>query len=208
MTLWALSLQSLQSSGPAQKAAQAARFHVSRPMEMPPPNSRDEVLKLLSDIHAREATYHNHKETSAWAAAAVYAAFVASTLTSSFSTFVSASPCWYAAYVFVLAAIAVRYISIQYRLCRWASACVAATDFVRMEIVSKPNVGFDPTDFGPVPLVGSNGSDLNTWLPKRLHAEVARVQQQGQGARGTLEVLAYLFVVAIAVGGLYRAWGG
>jgi hypothetical protein len=177
-------------------------------MEMPPPNSRDEVLKLLSDIHTREAAYHNHKEASAWAAAAVYAAFVASTLTSSFSTFISASPCLYVAYVLVLATIAVRYISVQYRLCRWASAYVAATDFVRMEIVSKPNVGFDPAEFGPVPLVGANGNDLNTWLPKRLHAEVARVQQQGQGARNTLEVLAYLFVVVIAVGGLYRAWGG
>src|SRR6266581_850312 len=176
-------------------------------METSMPDSRDEALKLLSDIHAREATYHNHKEASAWAAAAVYAALVASTFATAPGALASVSPCWYTAYALVLTAIIVRYISVQYRLCRWASAYVAASDFVRMEIVSRPSVQVDPTEFSPVPLVGANGNDLNTWMPKRLHAELPRVQQQGQGARGSLEVLAYLSISVFAVGALYRAWG-
>ena len=138
---------------------------------------------------------------------AAYAGFIASTLTGSSAASAFGSPCWYTAYVLVLAAIVFRFVSVQYRLCRWASAYVAATDFVRMEIVSKLTQ-LDPTDFSPVPLIGSNGNDLNTWLPKRLHAEIARVQQQGQGARKSLETLAYLFIAVFTIGALHRAWYG
>jgi hypothetical protein len=171
-----------------------------------PMNDRDEILKLLSDIHAREATYHNHKETSAWAAAAVYAAFIASTFMASGGNFVNASPCLYTAFVLVLTAITLRYVTVQYRLCRWASAYVAASDFVRMEIVSNPGP-LNRAEFKPVPLVGATGNDLNTWVPQRLHAELARVQQQGQGARSSLELLVYLFIAIVTTGALYRAWG-
>ena len=105
------------------------------------PDFRDEVLKLLSDIHAREVAYHNHKETSAWAGAALYAVLVASTV----QVFHSAHPpdpsfrWWYTGYVVVLANVAAGYLFHQFRLRRRASAYVAAADLVRMEIVSSPS---------------------------------------------------------------------
>lgn len=139
--------------------------------------ARDEVIKLLSDLQSHYATYHNHKETSAWVAFALYTGLFVHLIVSEkivmcrWETFI-------AVIVMVIAVIAIEcFLCKQLSLRREAAGYVAACIYLRAYYLSHPNKEIKAHNFVSPSLKGGEVSNKSTCC------YVKRNKRRGEGSR-------------------------
>ncbi|MEO7404281.1 MAG: hypothetical protein ABIU95_11490 [Burkholderiales bacterium] len=154
-------------------------------------NSRDEVLTLLGDAAAYWGTYHNHKETGAWAGLVVFVVLVA--LLDS------------VAGVLIVSAITLVYLYQQFSSRFVAANLAAACWLLRAEIVAKPATDIDLASYAP----STNAAQpfpAGHFMPSPVMAAAQRMAARPRGARIALEVVAYGLVIVVALVAVSDLW--
>jgi hypothetical protein len=164
------------------------------------PVTKEDFLKYLSDTATRESSYHNNKETIAWAAIVLYFLL----LTEVVKRFL---PWPYVATFLSLGAfVAVVYIlHYQYRLRKEAANVVGACYRLIAEYLPKDNESLQSVEFTVAPLEKEREKflkcDYRTTgqyayiLPNLLLDMMKKMNQVGHGPRIRLERGSYLLVI-------------
>ena len=169
------------------------------------PNSRDEVLKYLADLHSYYGKYHNHKEASAWAGLVLAVALLIQLVTAIDRGLARTCAMRAAAaimvVVFVLAVLA--YLLQQFSLLRRAADLAAASFALRSEIISNPLAPVDPARYA-LATPGGDAVQSSYVLPQEVLARADALGARGQGARRNLEAVAYVMLGIAGVFGVVR----
>src|SRR3990172_3873134 len=106
---------------------------------------RDEILKYLEEIRSHYANYHNHKETSAWAAVAVFMVFLAQIFRPLFQGEIDKIIEKGSVTVIIIALTIIIYIYLkkQFELRAVGAGVVAAAFYLKTELINKPNQSID-----------------------------------------------------------------
>jgi hypothetical protein len=176
------------------------------------PVTKEEFIKYLSDTASRETSYHNHKETIAWAAILLYFFLVVEVVKGICSRPALATGIIVGATIVVLCVL-----SIQYRLrkdaanligaCFWLIARYLPEDdavlqnldlsvspLQKEEKTKSPKCSYRPT--GHYPFV----------LPKVLLETMEKTIEIGHGPRIFLEWISYLLVIVSAIISVIIIW--
>ena len=162
--------------------------------------TKDDFLKYLSDTATRETSYHNHKETIAWAAILLYFVLMIEVVKSLRS--------WpYVATFFILGAfiVVVYVLHYQYRLRKESANLVGACYRLIVEYVLNDNESLEDVDFTMTPLqkerrkfpkfdYGLTGH-YPYILPNVLLDMVKKIDQAGHEPRIGFERGSYLLVI-------------
>jgi len=175
--------------------------------------TKDDFLKYLSDTATRETSYHNHKETIAWAAILLYFVLMIEVVKSLRS--------WpYVATFFILGAfIVVLYIlRYQFRLRKEAAKLIGACHRLIVEYLPKDDECLQNVDFTVTPLQKETKqfpkSDYGLTgqypyiLPNVLLDMVRKMDQVGREPRIGLEKGSYLLVTFGFIITLLIIWSG
>ncbi len=164
------------------------------------PVTKDDFLEYLSDTATRETSYHNHKETIAWAAILLYFVLMIEVVKSLRS--------WpYVATFFSLGAfiVVVYILHYQYRLRKEAANLIGACHRLIVEYLPKDDECLQNVDFTLAPLQKERKqflkSDYRTTgqypylLPNVLLDMMKKMNQVGHEPRIGLERGSYLLVI-------------
>jgi hypothetical protein len=162
--------------------------------------SKEDVLKYFADMRSHYAAYHNHKETSAWAAVAIYLVIViqiVGTVTANangLERFVGSVA------IFLLWASVSIYTSTQFRLRKDAAGYVAACQALSVEYLSSELEQIDEVLFRLIesPDAGHHSPHV---LPKIILDKAEQLKSVGQTMRHRLENTMY-FLSAIGLAGV------
>ncbi len=97
---------------------------------------KDNVLKYFSDLRAHYAAYHNHKETSAWVASALYLGGILQLAGSMATNALLVERVVRGSIILLLAFLGYKYISTQFKMRRDAANYVAACLVLSLEYLS------------------------------------------------------------------------
>ncbi len=164
------------------------------------PVTKDDFLKYLSDTATRETSYHNHKETIAWAAIVLYFVLMLEVVRRLLS--------WpYVATFLNLGAFAVvvYILHYQYRLRKEAANLVGACNRLIVEYLPKDDECLQNVDFTVAPLQKERKTFLKSdygitgqypyILPNVLLDMMKKMNQVGNEPRIGLERGSYLLVI-------------
>ena len=182
---------------------------------------KDDLLKYLSDTASRESSYHNHKETIAWAALVLYFILVAEIVKK-----ISCQPL--STVVLLVAAIAVGYVLwLQYRLRKDSVNAVAACQRLIAEFLPMEESKFAKIDFKLADLTKSDGEERLKFCnflsrlvkvksrsrshypyisPKFVLDKMEELNKGGHSPRKDLEWMSYLLVFVATIVGLVIIW--
>ena len=165
--------------------------------------NEDRVLSLFADIAKQYVAYHNHKETSAWAAVALWLAIVLQVSTSLVKQagLVCSSRCLIVSTLVVGAALVLFYLCRQFELTRDAANYVAACTALSGEIVSGQRRIENPLELAP-PSNGDRRTLASHTLPRLVLETATRLESGGQGSRRFLERVGYALVIASTLVGI------
>jgi len=111
------------------------------------PVTKDNFLKYLSDTATRETSYHNHKESIAWAAIVIFFVLIIEVVKN-----LGSSP-YLATFLILCAFIVVVYIlRYQYRLRKEAANLIGACYRLIVEYIPKDDACLQDVDFVLTPL--------------------------------------------------------
>lgn len=162
--------------------------------------SREEILNLLSDIQSHYGTYHNHKETSAWAAVVVYVALLVGFINAIIKA-ASISPLMHEGMTIAILAVGATtlvYLHKQFSLRRVGADYVAACIYLRSEIISKPAEKLNVSKYAPNSDAVSEMQSSYV-LPNEVLKKSRDLKEKGQGSRTVLEKCAYVIVVIVTL---------
>jgi len=164
------------------------------------PVTKDDFLKYLSDTATRESSYHNNKETIAWAAIVLYFFLLTEVVKRLLSWPYVASFLSLGAFVVV-----VYILHYQYRLRKEAANVVGACYRLIAEYLPKDDESLQNADFTVAPLGKERGKSLKRdyratgqypcILPNVLLDMMKKMSQVGHGPRIGLERGSYLLVI-------------
>lgn len=165
---------------------------------------KDDFVKYLSDLRAPYATYHNHKELSAWGGVALYVIVCAQLTFAPQDVFKNDTLVYAGAILFVLFSVSVLiYVGCQLWLRRVASDYTAAALRLGAEW-SLRDEEMNQADW-EVERVPDAWHHSPSVLPKAIRNEASAMQQIGRKTRRLLEFAAYsvvavgFFAVALRV---------
>lgn len=168
-------------------------------------NPRDEILKHLNVIQSHYASYHNHKETAAWAGL-VLSVLLQWNVAGAVAK-VAALSCELRTAVIVAELLVVgltwAYLCKQFALRRRGGDIAGACIALASEIIGNPSGQINAKDYLPTDVHDAEFQSGNV-LPATVLRRANELSEGGQGARQTLERLAYgLLIVS---GALSVAW--
>jgi len=169
--------------------------------------TRSEVLKYLSDTRSHFAQYHNHKEASAWAAAAVYIAFLVQISTSVGGQLSCLMGRGLAVILVIVLGVAVcRYLRAQFRMRHYAANYIAACFELSAEYLRKDQTEFNPDTFALVDPSDKEDKDHHSpyILPKTILEKAKHFDTVGHGIRKRLECIIYIVIAVITLAALAR----
>ena len=155
-------------------------------------NTRDEILKHLNAIQSHYAAYHNHKETAAWAGLVLSLFFqwnVAGAVAKAGPMSCELRTTVIVAELFVIVLTWV-FLRKQFTLRRRGGDIAGACIALASEIVGNPSGSFDAAEYLPNDIHDTEFQSSNV-LPARVLRRANELSAGGQGARQTLEWLAY-----------------
>jgi hypothetical protein len=165
-------------------------------------DSRKEVLDFLKDLQTHYGTYHNHKETLAWAAVALISGFMIS-VASQFRD--KAKLCCQeqlimSIIIIVVFAFCFGYVYIQFALRKRAADIIAACLRLRSLIISDTSKVINPTDW-IVKTKTQSWMQSDHALPNEVLKMADELSTVGQQYRKSLEFCAYgiLFITCIVL---------
>jgi hypothetical protein len=169
------------------------------------PLMKTDVLKYLEAVQANYSAYHNHKETSAWGAAAVYAAIVVQISGGATSASNDLERLSRIVGILLLAGAVVRYVWKQFELREVAGNQEVACLALMAESLLKEDREFLPESFE---LSRSPDSTHATpyVMPRIITDKVAELKNKGQGSRRTLENTMYFALTAVTLAGIAMIW--
>lgn len=174
-------------------------------------DTRKEVLDFLKDINTHYGTYHNHKETLAWAAVALFVALIVGFAATLFRlpdqfevscdvrtlfTFV----------VLIIAGVFWFYLKKQFALRKQAGDYAAACLRLRSVILSNPSTALNLDDWGPPREEPTQQMQSRQVLPRAVIKEADNVSQSGQDFRVSLERCAYGILLVLVLAVLFAIW--
>jgi len=171
--------------------------------------SRKEILEFLRDTQAYFGSYHNHKESSAWAGIVLYCVVLVNLIDAIEPQISSPSftreKLWITLGVGLGAVICSMYIRGQLALRKRAADVVAACIRLRSEIISDPSTPLDPAEWAPRE-AGKGGLQSGSALPKKVIEAADRLAPIGQWPRRMLELCAYVFLSIISAAMVWKIW--
>lgn len=168
---------------------------------------KSDALKYLSDTRSHFAQYHNHKEASAWAAAAVYIALLIQISTSVGGQLSCLTVRVLAVVlVIVLGAAVGLYLRAQFRMRRFAANYVAACFELSAEYLRKDETEIDPNAFALVPPTNKDDKDHHSpyFLPGSILEKAKYFDTVGHGIRKCLQRIIYIVMAFITLAALVR----
>jgi hypothetical protein len=160
-----------------------------------------DALRYLTDLRSFYATYHNHKEASAWAAAALYLVLLEQ-LSVSVKTGVPPDMGTRAVVTVVIVVLGVTvfvHLQAQMSMRRRAANYVAACLSLSLEIMDGSASGDFTAWFGPK-------ASGDARLPEVIIERGLRYGEFDQGTRQRLEWSVYIAVIVCAFAALARVW--
>jgi hypothetical protein len=170
------------------------------------PDQRQDILKYLGDTRSHYATYHNHKEVSAWAGVVLYVIF-ASQIAFARDEVLRNAAVLYVAWMlngaFFLATLI--YLHAQFRLRYDAANCVAALLYLSAEYLAMAELEVNKADWH---IKASSGGVLHTphVLPVWILQKSREFGEAGRVERRKLEAAAYVIVSATFLASVLRLW--
>lgn len=169
-------------------------------------NSREEILKYLSDLQSHYAAYHNHKETTAWGGVALF--FL---LLPNLTTVIGAGPslscptiCAATFGIIAITVVMIMYMHQQFALRRRGGDLVAASCFLRAGYIAGTTM-IDVKQFAP-PVTGHGPMKSGYCLPIVVLDKANELEKQGQGALYTLENCGYALIIFICLFCIMKLW--
>jgi len=167
---------------------------------------KEDALRYLSETRSLYGSYHNHKETSAWAGIVLFGALIPQsvsylggpTVACGLKSIETIS-------VLLLFTLAVLYVQQQFKLRRTAANLVAACFALSAEILIMKDEEVSVTDFTLEPSVDKNTQPPD-FLPKPLRDRANKLDGFGSGPRKRLEFVGYFVLIASVVLALVRIW--
>lgn len=168
---------------------------------------KEDVLRFLSDIRSYYATYHNHKEASAWAGIVLFSALI-----SKIATYFGEEPSLACGVktletisVLGLLTLALLFVFMQFKSRRSAANLAAASLALTAKFVFKKEEEILSSDFA---VMSSDEKDQQAphVLPKIVLDKAKEVDTLGSGTRKKLEWVGYLVLFGSAVLALVRIW--
>ena len=174
-----------------------------------PDDMRPELLRYLADVRSHYATYHNHKEATAWAATGLYvllAAQLAKSLADKPPVSCAGKGAISAAVV-VVASLFVMYLWRQFTVTRRAGGYVGASFQLGARLLSDPSYMPSRDELAPAagdapwPPIQSRAS-----LPKVLISTSDTLANRALPNRRRLEALAYALILVGGSVPLLQLW--
>lgn len=159
----------------------------------------------MSDTRSHYAQYHNHKEASAWAAAAVYILFLIQ-ISSSFNGKTSCVPGNRIAILLVIVVLAIAvffYLKAQFRMRRNAANYVASCFALSSEYLVKEEPEINAEAFALVQTTDMQHHSPHI-LPKAILEKAAHFDKIGHGTRRRLETIIYIVIGVTTLAALAR----
>jgi hypothetical protein len=176
-------------------------FHTGRKMNI----RKSDVLKYLSDTRSHYGQYHNHKEASAWAAAALYILFSIQ-ISSSINHELPCLQCHRVAVLFLIVALAtavIFYLKAQFRMRRNAANYIAACFALSAEYLVKEEAQITAEAFALVETTDKQHHSPHI-LPKAILDKAAHFEKIGHGTRKLLETAIYVVISVTTLVALVR----
>lgn len=177
--------------------------------------TREEALHYLSAATTHWGKYHNHKETSAWAAILLFVGF--GTFLPKILELLSLNSCFeqlMASFVLLLFTCGVGIFTwIQYSLCQRAADLIHACLYLQVKYISSPDEAVCPDDFKPMALCAENENKIKTThshytTPKAVEnvCTIFKEKRVGRGPRNKLKRLAMCFILLIGIALIMMVW--
>jgi hypothetical protein len=162
--------------------------------------TRDEILHYLAGAVAYWGAYHNHKETSAWAAVAFMGVLggFAPKMAEAVGPASLASKSLAAGAIAAFTVLASLYLREQLRLRRRAAALVHACFYLQALYISKPDVAILAAVFAPADDVRPE-TQSHSSVPHEVESVCRGFATKGTGPLRTLEGLAQVFIWLIGL---------
>ena len=166
----------------------------------------DDIVQYYDSIMKHYASYHNHKELSAWAALVFYVVFCAIVASSSFRVQEVSQQSSYTNIIFeVLLSISVviawfilrYYISNQLKLKDLGGTYVAAALFLMNEVMQLTEK-VDKSEYLKIANSSDTENQSSRVLPKRFLQEADKFDKPGRGAHITKFSIHFLLAVTLA----------
>lgn len=166
------------------------------------PLTKDDFLKYLSDTATRETSYHNHKETIAWAAIILYFVLIIEVMKGLCSWPIIATA------IIAGAAIAVLYVlCIQYKLRKDAANVIGACYGLIAEYLPKDDEALKNLDLSVALLKEEKQQSCKYRpkghypyiLPNALLEMMKKTNEVGHSPRTGLELISYSLVIVGAI---------
>jgi hypothetical protein len=171
---------------------------LSKPEETGMSSDKADFLKYLQEVRSHYSAYHNHKETSAWAAATLYLAFAIQIATARDMT-----SGWEGAIRIVaiisLAVAVCRYVEKQFELRQVAASMVEASLALFIEYIPKKEP--PPSELFCLSTVVNLEQQTPNIIPKFLESKATELASKGQGARLRFERTIYWVMAMAAIFG-------
>ena len=164
--------------------------------------TKGDVLKYLSHTRSHYAQYHNHKEASAWAAAAVYILFliqISRAINGELSCF-SVHRVIVLLVIVVLAIAVLFYLKAQFRMRRNAANYISACFALSAEYLAKDEAEIEADAFA-LGQTTDNQHHSPHILPRAILEKAAYFDTIGHGTRKRLETSIYTVIAAHYLGG-------
>jgi hypothetical protein len=164
-----------------------------------------DVLKYLSDTRSHYAQYHNHKEASAWAAAALYILFLIQ-IFNSINRELSCLQYHRIAVLLVIVVLAIAvifYLKAQFRMRRNAANYIAACFALAAEYLVKEEAQINAEAFALVQTTDNQHHSPHI-LPKAILDKAADFDKIGHGTRKLLETSIYVVISVTTLVALVR----
>ncbi|GEM_PF-5893609 len=175
--------------------------------------SKDNVLKYLTDTKSFFVTYHNHKETGAWAGIALFVPLLALMANLTDKVYPSTSDVCQVNFwklgatvaIVLFAALVLFYVRKQFELRKFAGNVNAACFRLSLEYLKINESDIDENLFN---LVNDTDEEIQAkyYLPKFLLDEVDIVKSMGTKAQKTLENIGYYLIGLASMSAIILIW--
>jgi hypothetical protein len=166
---------------------------------------KEDVLKYLSDTRSHYLQYHNHKEASAWAAAALYILFLIQISTAIKEKLSCDLVYLVMGFIVVIGVAVFIYLQAQFSMRRNAANYIAACFALIVEYLHKEDIdiGKDGDVFKLEETTDNNHHSPHI-LPKVILTKARHFDTIGHGTRKRLEWSIYIVLIIITFAVLMR----
>lgn len=165
---------------------------------------KEDVLKYFSDLSSHYASYHNHKETSAWASVALYLLVVIQIGGTTGTDAGWIERCGRGAVILVIGLVINQFVKTQFKMRKFAGDIVAACLDLHREHLSADNILAE--HFALEDQTAETDHQSFYFLPRIVLEKRKQYESRGGKVRRRLEDASYFLLGIIGVAGIIIVW--